>query len=703
MANAINLWVLERLGIIFSNFSQDFNGMTKDGYLLAQILRSYEIINPEQLELIKLAEDTDTCFENFLFLKQWLKTIHIHLEDSEIAEIVEGRGTASLNLFYKVYLEVHDNKSVNYIAQERLNEKLRPDTTTFKIKKVEEPEVPFKTYENKFNRVIEHGYDVLHWHQDRLNLMIKKCQSIREEHSSDLKRRRLSSSFSTDFTPFNNAFEKSVVGGRDTERSINMSYDDLFQEQRCVKQMVPFVPNLEESMKILKNIRIRQQKQSTEAVLRRQLHKQVLYDFFQHIRNDEKEDFRNIITEKLTKQSFYEKQMIQKLGEVKMQRELMLENKQKIADAIAKEKEQEFVELLLQQDKELNEKELLYYLDKERALQLHKRIYEEKLRQRAEKNRIMCKEIAKDLRDLAIKEAEYKQFYGEEPKRTIRNQWKKAFIAGQSIDDFVVPVEDIVKEPGLDEEFEEIVEQEITRQDAIDQQDFENYLNFRWPWELANIEISLDDIYEMNCGLNVLSNIVYRILDTKYPLPPTYPPPNLPELEAAAFVNGLNELNCIPLLQKLLEQRQIIVCEIEDGLNFCINSFQEEIKPEDDTDAVEIEEEEKPQKKGKKEKPPRKNKGEKGKSDKKSKSMETKSGVEENVILKVNKKAQTPKVYPCEEVPLSHKAELGKLAEEQLSAGLTLTSHLMIAMFVEFLQSKKDMKGRYTSIFVFKI
>lgn len=298
----------------------------------------------------------------------------------------------------------------------------------------------------------------------------------------------------------------------------------------------------------------------------------------------------------------------------------------------------------------------------------------------------MCNEIVKQLCDYAIKESEYVAYYGEEPKKSVINNWKQLFIAGIPFEDNAVGVVDIVQTP-KDEEIESIVQLEIERQDKIDKQDFQNYIEFEPPWQLDNIDVDENVLSEMKCGLNIIGYIVQRILETKYPLPPIPEAPNLPKMEVAVCINAFYDFSSMPILRKLLAHKHYEIFEIQDVINFCINAYNNEMTMDavETCDAPEM-------------KSMDSNKIKKGRKLKVKSTSEHQIQVQDSnskaAAEKLEKKVQTPKYFPWEEVALSPEAELGKIAEEELANGETLTDFLLIAMFVEYLKSRPNMQGK---------
>ncbi|XP_074037928.1 sperm flagellar protein 2 [Leptinotarsa decemlineata] len=694
MSDLVNRWIQTRLGIVTNWTVETFCNKTRDGYLLCQILRSYEIIHEDQLNLIEKSESRQVCLENFkTYIVNWLKLIDIYLGNEEVEGIVDCVGLTSLNLFYKLFLELHEKDNLTFVTQQRLNEKLRPTNGRFTVTKVKPSLLEnIPSMSDKYAAPLNDCYDVIHWHQDRLETLINKCKSAREEYTSlsKIKQRRLSSNYSVELSyPTLEPLKKEVKKEDthfDSVKSIDLSYDELIEEQNKLKGLEKFEPNILESNKILGKYKAKIQKQAENSVFKKQLQKSLLNTFWNKINSDESLETSKDLTEKLLKQSLYEKQMLRKLGEIKQQRESMIQNKQAISDAIMKEKEVEFVEKLLQKEKDLNEKELEYYLEKEKDYQLHKRIYNEKLRLKSERCNKMCKDIVKDICNVALKLSEYKEQFGEEPPRNVIDTWKKLFITAQSLENLVTPLEDILKTDDLTEEMETIVHHEIERQEKLDEKDFESYQNFEWPWELCNIKVEEDLLQDMIRGENVLGYIVHVLLEAKYPYPTPPIPPNLPKVNVAVCVNGISDISCLRPLRKLLKHKEIVVIEMQDVINFCLSAFKNETKVDDEAG---LPSESVTKKKNKSRSDLKLKKGAKPGSEYFGKKSEQK----QDTIEMSDKAIQTPKKYPGEEIHLTTKAELGKVADEELSYGRPLTDYLLIDMFIEFLKAIPDMRG----------
>ncbi|KAJ8956607.1 hypothetical protein NQ314_006693 [Rhamnusium bicolor] len=560
MKEIIKQWIEDRLGIVINISPELFAQKVKDGYLLSAILKNYGVITEEQLEMIEKSDLPETCFHNFKnHINGWLNKIGISVADEDLLEIVNSKGTSAFNLFYQSYLELNTKDNLYYISQQRLNEKLHPKSARFTVETVKKSLLddlpPSKC---RYGAPVEEAYDIVHWQQDRLEMLVNKCKEAREEYMRYITSRQNPAGSLVSYTaPQVKADEEKADIENLAAPSINLTYGEL-------------------------------RKYAENIIFKKELERDILRAFWDRLNQEEEDNFTKNITDILLKQSLYEKQMLQKLGEVKLQKEIIVQNKQLVETAISKQKEADFVEKLVLREKELNEHEFTYYLEKERVLQLHRKLYEEKLRLKAQRHYNMCLEAIQDIAKVAFKESEYKEDFGEQPTRRIRDMWKKMFIAAVPFEDQVKPLENIAKRPDERSEYEEeIIHLEIDRQDSIDKQDFESYMSFEWPWELDGIEVDENGLYEMDCGLNVLGSVVHNLLETKYPSPPLPVKPDFPNIDITACINGFNEMNYLPLLQKIVSQREILIVEIQDAVNFCMNAYKTEIEVEVEDEHIE--------------------------------------------------------------------------------------------------------------------
>lgn len=203
---------------------------------------------------------------------------------------------------------------------------------------------------------------------------------------------------------------------------------------------------------------------------------------------------------------------------------------------------------------------------------------------------------------------------------------------------------------------------------------------------------------------------MHRILLSKYPKLKHVSKSDLPDYKIAACVKGISDSSIVPYLQKLLIASGVRVIEMQEAINFCLDAYKQEMiieyadEPLEQQTHVSIKEIVQKKKKkgkesgGKKEKkdksPTKKKKGEKvAKKRKKNSLVNDVESVFDVPLVKKEQGNQTPRIFPCEELVLSPKAELGKIAFELLGLGETLNAHLLTAVFFEFLKSLNEIRG----------
>ncbi|XP_030754306.1 sperm flagellar protein 2-like isoform X2 [Sitophilus oryzae] len=417
---------------------------------------------------------------------------------------------------------------------------------------------------------------------------------------------------------------------------------------------------------------------------------EILGQFEMKINEGKAKSEDKVMTDILLHQSNYEKLVMSKMGQVKIQKEFMLENKFIQGENLHKLKDREFVNAMMMKNKDLKENKTIYYLEKDRYLELHRRIWNERLRLRHEREKRICSEAFRDISDIAVKIAEHKKKFGRDLDLREMGELRKVFVSCQPVFDVTEPGTQIIASRESFEDVEEIVTKEIDKQDAIDAEEFNDYVDYLWPWELKNVTITEENLDKISRGLNVLGHIIHQVLLAKHPLPPLPERPQFPDVDIRVCINGLNDMNSLPVLRNLLAHKKIEVVEMTQATTYCIEAFHEENRREYDVDVV-------PTKEKRKDVAPKvKEKGKKSKSkgkSLKSNDIDLQDDVEP-VKTYENKNIQTPIVFPCEEIILSTQAALGKTAEELLNAGQPLTDFLLTAMLVEYLKSlQPEMKG----------
>lgn len=366
-----------------------------------------------------------------------------------------------------------------------------------------------KFHVNPVAKDIIKNQQIIDWEKQRLCQLNEQIRTAREHYREYLQEkfniRRVSrTSYKISTSKLNVAPYIDLATSDDSLE--NYTYEELLLQEKEALSKPAFVPDPRKSMQIAKQLQQKTRETAKRNMLKVQMQKILLSDLWNAILDRQQQMLEDNITRKLLKQSLYEKQMATKMFEVRDYKQRILDNRRYIDHEIAKSKEEEFMKKLF--DKDADNKLCTYYTEKQRVLELHRRIYEEKLRLKKKRIHELCKETVNDLVDLALVNAEYKEKFNREPDRRKKQDWTSLFILGKSLFDIVEPVEDILEYvPGdcIPEETENIYIQEIDRQDALDTIHFEEYCNFWWPWSLEENEESVEEVEKnLKNGMNVL-------------------------------------------------------------------------------------------------------------------------------------------------------------------------------------------------------
>ncbi|XP_045477711.1 sperm flagellar protein 2-like [Harmonia axyridis] len=702
MLKIIQEWLMDSLGLIVDLKKIDFGKRVKDGYLIGQVLCGFEVISREELCLIKPTEDREVAMSNFMnYVLIWLGKLDIRLKDVELDDLLDGKERVAINLFYELYLALQNKSKLHMITQKRVIEKSKQPHPKFEVKKVKESKLDDLTLElNPHCYPLIENRDIIRWHKDILHSLTKQCEEARREYLLYFNTRRnerpptLICTCDLQCVCPKNEIKKDHIDYPE-EASQDFTYDELVAQRRKSRDVKKHEPNLEEAKQTVRKLKTRRFENKEKEIQKMRLHTELCEEFWNEMVKHQEKEIEELVDDKITAQSFYEKQMINKLFQVKHQQEVIKENRSFVNEEIMKQNEEDTLQKIYMEQRLSDECVCDYLYERERIKELHRRVYAEKLRLKKSRIEKICKETAEDLVNLAIRVAEFKEDNKDEPTRRRYDDWVSLFIKGGSILPKVVPTEDIVQDlSDLPEEEEPAFIEEITRQEIIDSKDFEKYHKSEWPWEPTNLGEIKFNFKLIERGMNIIGYIVHRLLLAKYPSTPLMPKPDF-KFEYSVCINGLTDTTIPGKLQSLLSYKDIEVFEVLDAVNYCLDRFAQEQKPEENEDLQSIDVEEMEDKM--KTSAVKLAKGKKGKL---SKDVDkSKSGLSVNQSTQIvvppvmNKKHQTPQIYPCEEVKMSHAATLGEIAQNSMNLGEPLTDYLVAAMIVEYLYSVSDKKG----------
>ncbi|XP_031355135.1 sperm flagellar protein 2-like [Photinus pyralis] len=680
MGDLIKAWIVERIGVVMNMDPQVFSTEVMDGTIIAQILLNYNIITETQAWQIVPTNNPVIASKNFKLIQLWLHSIGIQRATEELDEICTGKSMVAIKLFYELYLKLHDKNGLFFAMRKRQKERLHPTNTRFDVCTVNETVNGNLTefVDNDLCQQLVVHQGVIKWNQDRYKALREKYRETRERYSKYLDKK----CGLKEVNQFGNA-EMVVPPSKPLERldsscssDYDLTFDDLVKERQEASLKPVFEEDPKAAAEILKNIKRRKRREMHENEERVKQQKLLLMELWGKLLAQQEKELEECVSKKMLKQSTFEKQMTTKLFEVRQQAKHILANRRFMDDCALKKREDEFLEHVFLRDKGVGNQKGNYYVERGRMLELHRRLYAQRMCLYVSRRDDMCKRIVEDFVSLAVISAGYKEKYQADPDEAIRREWGNLFIKAKSLVAYLADVTELVVPEPVSSDLEEIYCFEMDRQEALDEREFESYMNFEKPWTdfLAQWE---EHSPQIEHGMNVLSHNVNRVLKTKNP--EAQSPHPLPAVDVAVCINGFPDCNVLPVLQKLLNKRKIRVIEMQDAVNTCLEAYKLERGTESLENAL---------------------------NDHTEAALAhfNRSGpVKLTVPVKGNKQSATSGLkletkstqtlvnYPL--VDLSVMAEYGKLAYEALNVGDELTDNLLVVMLVEYIRSLNDLSG----------
>ncbi|KAI5637577.1 hypothetical protein NE865_09710 [Phthorimaea operculella] len=703
MAEILKEWLTERLQRPITWDAQEFGDLMKNGHIVASVLYSYHIINEEKLYLIRPSNTLVDIKSNWQYLVEWLRSVDVYLTNAELINIMDGKGSALLRLFYQLFLHLDKKDRTDFLKRERkmvsaLVTKLENRFTVEAVNEEKEPVVDF------LSKPLLDEKHFIEWQQKKAAEVQGNYEYVRHKYKNMMKKIEESKIPCWHAKPEKNqtltsreklAMEKFAL--KYPCKFENYTYEELLhlEESNAIKRKslldTDWATNFMDDLH--KRIHIKSDSENFQIQIRNILSNS-LWDASL---GDEESRVDTDLAKKVMKLSQYEKQMCTQIMETKQQARNLAKNRIDAEKEYAQQRDQQFGQYLdnLQEQIHLELVEIDY--EKHRQDKLHKLLYEEKMRRKRQHYYEICYETMLSIVDYATKLAYWTRLLQNEVPDHFIREWKTLFFKRQPIFDILDPMEDLLKEHAMEEEAapeeEEIIRHELDRQEELNDSEFIQYHNYMYPWALDLLIPNYDNESEERkyeyLGTRILGHVVFTLLGIKYPYPPPRPPADLPPFTSKAIVRNLPDKSLTVPMQVLLNHSNIHVVRVESAVNFVLRQYKTEMIGCTDIDipydkfAAAAQDEN------------RKDliKALKTEDEIRSKSSEGTIAAYLGAIPPNYKLTQTPKTLPEEDLTLSPAADLGRYAHEALSFGDALTDHLIAAILVEYIKDQGKING----------
>lgn len=674
-------WLEFRLGLLANKNSEVFAASFSNGLLIGKILYLHDFITLEELALLVESKNVEVTKRNFKHIRIWLNNLNIECSEEVISRIINVDAEAAIRLMHSIFLTFINQGSLMFVAFKMIqNQIMLRSKTRFEVNTVYNEHVESVTKDNTLTQYIESNQHIVAWMKVRQQALLERFREKREKYHSYMQESKKPL-----FVPerhVNMEMRDSVIIMK--RREVEPSYEELQEEQKKVRELEVFVPQQTVADQIVKKLQTAHVKQDKDDSLKTHLQKHLILDMFEMVEKSISSEFEESVKKKLLRLAGYEKQMINKMIRVKRSVETILEHVGNIEKEISDEQENISMRVIMKQRDETWQRHNIFILQQQRNDELQNRLIAERDRLNTERIYKFCRETLDSIVNVAIRYVEFHEHFGMLPFWRVLRPWFALVIRGQPIFNILEYPAEVIsyrENDTFDLELNELYLKEIDRQNQIDIINFEDFMQIGKSWRHHIPDQNVIDVIFQ--GLKIIGFIVHRLLLSKYPKPPLPTTQDLPATEIAVSLIGVTDLNMIPLLEKILENKKIKVIQLEDAINHCLEAYKEECcladicdKLTEITNATLQDFEEK--KSGKKY--TQKNRWRKGKkfSNKSHNddgkfdldSITVDSAMELPATVQID--TQTPKVFPVDDVKYSKKGELGKIAFEMLNVGKVL-------------------------------
>nr|XP_011302461.1 PREDICTED: sperm flagellar protein 2-like [Fopius arisanus] len=639
MGEIIRSWLQSRLGVIIDLTPEVFGHYSRDGTLLAKLLYNYDIINETQLETITRTKDPALARINLKHLRAWSKFIGVNFDDKCLEDISNGRGTASLRVFYKLFLCLEMKDRLHFITLQKERERYIPNSTKFEVSVVPELPPPAEPLDHPLSAELVRNVEVIEWHRKKFLEAIQRSKhftnsSLPSQISEEIPEKTPRATTTLEI--------QEEIGRNEFSGIDSMKSSRSFDKKR--------VKNPLEARKYVKSLSHRRSRAAAAEDSKLYSQKKVLSSIWGRIEESQNRKIDETICRSVLRESQYEKQMLKKLCEIRKDKDRISDTRKLVESLMQKSKEESFRFEEEKRREDLRVDTRRIDDERKRLMELDLRVNNKRVQESEEYLQELGRKLMEDLTDIAMSSGDYRIFYSQDVPRRVWRDWKALFIQGLSL----LPPDEELPTEILRGEGEEIIARSsewINREELLDRRDLEEYLKLSGPWEEFLPE------NEENLGRNVLGYIVHRLLGLLHPQ--DYKSPPLQEYPVQGVLLGLPE-SSLDILRDFLSSQGIEIVQVKETVDYCLRRYKEEIK---DFKFVDLE-------------------------------LNRRNGSSQSSQInetdqKSNKNTQTPRIIPYEDLHplLSDAAFLGKTIHELLTHGNKIPEKLIAKTIILYLKS----------------
>ncbi|XP_046988570.1 sperm flagellar protein 2-like [Schistocerca americana] len=657
MGEILQRWVWRRLGVAVDKDPALFARQVADGVLLADLLQAYGVLGHEAHSCVSPVTDPRLRLSNLRFLK-----VFFCLEGKDRLHFLAEQEVE----YYRMRQKRPSRFTVEPVPETR--EAAEEPATVEREEPCISKEELAKLYSEQYHALLRECRD------SHVDVEDREAEAQSPPHKPCLEVGK-TSLWAVHVPP------SSTTQTPSTSSVLDREYTQ--SELECIRQQARKLSSGEAKPKkpTADVLEEPSRKEIAYATFKKRMQKVVLGELWEALLQEQEKQFDRMVTEKLIKQSQYEKKAVSKLFSVRSHKRKMVENRLRVEKMLLDQQQQELDSALMEVYDEQCFRESLSLFERDRFQELQKRLGDDKQRKRYAKHFGICMDVVKSAVDFGLRVSEFKKTNRGIVPQELVDQWKALFFKGLPIFDVLEGGgERLLAEEIVNELIEE-VELETDRQIILDEHDLQAYLALEETWEVA---VLAPHLAGTESSLNVLGHVIHRLLAAKYPYPLRPMPADIPRYPVAAALIAELEDDKLAILEGLLKHKAVHVVKMENVINFCVAAFKEECTPDSKAETE--------------------NKLSKKKAKQPASTPSTKATKEEPEVAPTDKFTQTPvkipedgeeEVFEGEEKPreMSPQSKLGQRAFEILGVGEEINDELLASMLIEYLKNQMEING----------
>ncbi|XP_054867451.1 sperm flagellar protein 2 isoform X2 [Amphiprion ocellaris] len=618
MSDILCRWLNQDLRLSKAVESDTFASDFSSGYLIGEVLHKYQL--QKDFSMFMKKDTSISKVNNFTRIEPTLKLLGMSFDINTAQDLMQEKQGAATHLLHQLYVLLEKNKKAEIggtmmeimqpaananlhkkeheIYSDRLHQVVKRDAE-LKLQKmpphygdksqqwcdrsvVTHPIHPKKRLKIPDEKQMKDGEKLQVCHQRHSDMTSNQATNIQVNKlhlrtlQLDLKKRqqqqqkqqqrkeRQAQTVQTEIAQFETNRKKLVTSGFGSSSSGQPFPTDFLLgsgSQACEVPGSETKMTLQSNSKYIQEIRQRLEENAVACEQRKKRVDRFLVEQFKAHEAQEEAQREEQLVRRLTRQTRQEQRLATQLLQMRMQKEVIRENRLFREQQYQQRRERDFREALDREAVLAQQAKLDCAEEIGKELEFCNRIAAERAQNRYKKHFQICKDILEQITDLATKVGEYRLLTGNLIPGKLMREWKELLFRG-------LPLFEPVK--GHRPEFSTPLDPvELKKQDTLNDQDYDEYTHmvgeWTWPEEAGETQLPPGNN-------NVLGHVVHRLRNIVHP-PVMEPSPVFPHFSIKACVLGKICSGKTTCVTKIAEAHGICVLSADSLIEEAVNAY----------------------------------------------------------------------------------------------------------------------------------